>query len=85
MAVREPGVERSARRFDKWGLRLLGVAVALAALGGLIALVGHGTADWVKALGGMLAYIAVAPAAVGLALLGAALVSHWHSRHKPFA
>jgi hypothetical protein len=85
MAVREPGLERSARRFDAWGLRLLGAAVALAAVGGLIVLLGKSTAEWVKALGGMLAYIAVAPAVVGLGLLGVALVAHWNSRHKPFA
>lgn len=85
MPVREPGLERSARRFDAWGVKLIGFAVALAVVGIVIWLIGRGTVDWVQGLGGMIAWVAVAPAAVGVGLLCASVVSHWSSRHKPFA
>jgi hypothetical protein len=85
MTVREPGMERTARRFDVWGLRLIGVALALVVVGIVIWLIGKSTAEWIHALGGMLAWLAVLPGVAGLALLGTAAVSHWGSRHKPFA
>ena len=85
MPVHEPQLDRSARRFEGSGARVLLLGGLLAALGGLVYLLGTVVAEWVEALGAMLAWIAVAPTAVGLVLLLVAAVSHRASRRKPFA
>lgn len=85
MAVHEPQLDRSARRFDLAGSRILLAGGLLAALGGLLYLLGTATGDVLEAVGAMLAWVAVAPTLAGLVLLGVSVVSRRASRHKPFA
>jgi hypothetical protein len=85
VAVEDPQLQRSSRTFRASGAHILLLGGALAALGGVIWLVGTGTADWLKGLGNMLAWLAVAPTVLGLVLLVTAGVSNRASKHKPFA
>ena len=85
MAAPDPQLERSARRFDVTGSRILLLGGLLAGLGGLVYLLGTAVAEWMEGLGVTLASIAVAPTIGGLALLVIGAVSHRASRRKPFA
>ncbi len=83
--VEEPELHRQAGRLRGSGAQILLLGGALAALGGLVYLLGTGTAAWVKALGAMLATLGAAPTLVGLVLLATSGVSSRASKHKPFA
>ncbi len=85
MAVRDPELERSARRFDFSALRLFVAGLAIMVVGGAIWGIGAATNDVVQAIGAMLTVLAVIPWGIALALFLAGLVSHWGSRHRPFA
>ncbi len=78
-------LRRDAGRFSRIGLRLLIGAVALAALGAVIALVGKSLAVWLRGLGVMLDWISVVPAVAGIALLIIGGTAGWAGRRRPFA
>lgn len=78
-------LRRDAGRFSRIGLRLLIGAVALAALGAVIALVGKNLAVWLRGLGVMLDWISVVPAVAGIALLIIGGTAGWAGRRRPFA
>ncbi len=78
-------LRRDSGRFTRIGLKLLLGALALAVVGGIIAVVGVSVAAWLKALGIMLAWIAIAPAVAGVALILIGGTAGWAGRRRPFA
>lgn len=78
-------LSRNARSFRGSGTGILLVGLAVAAVGGLIWLLGTATEDVVQGIGGMIAWVGLVIAAVGLVLLLVAAVTHRFARHRPFA
>jgi hypothetical protein len=81
-SVREPGLERTGRRFGHSGGRLLLLALLIAIPGVVLVAIGHG---WGTGFGIALFAIALVPAVAGIALLLSSAVSRWAARHKMFA
>jgi hypothetical protein len=80
--VREPGLERTGRRFGHSGGRFLLVALVIAIPGIVLVSIGHG---WGTGFGIALFALASVPAVIGIALLVSGAVSRWAARHKMFA
>jgi len=78
-------LNRNARGFRGNGARILLIGAAVALLGGLIWLLGTTTDDVVQAVGGMIAWLGIVVASVGVALLVIAAVTHRMARQRPFA
>jgi hypothetical protein len=83
MEDRELG--RNAHSFLASGGRILLVGIAVAAVGGLVWLLGTGTDDVIQGVGGMIATLGGVIATVGVALVVIAAVTHRMARHRPFA
>jgi hypothetical protein len=77
--VQDPQLHRTQRRFDAIGWRFLLLGGVLALLGLVVGLLG---AD---SFGAGIAWVAVVPTVIGIALLVVALVSGWSARKRPFA
>lgn len=80
--VKQPELDRQARRLALPGGRFAAVAAVLAIPGIVLIIVGSGAA-WAAGIG--LLAVALAPAAVSLGLVGSAAVARWASRERPFA
>jgi len=78
-------LNRNAHAFLGNGARILAIGAAVAVLGGLIWLLGTTTDDVVQAVGGMIAWLGIVVASVGVALLVIAAVTHRMARRRPFA
>lgn len=61
------------------------VGLAIAGVGGLLALLGTLTADTLVGVGAMIATLGAVTAAVGVVLLLIALVTNRMAHHRPFA
>lgn len=80
--VKQPQLERQARRLAVPASRFLTIALGLAVPAVLLLVL---TSGWPWALGIALAALAVIPLIVGLALLGSSAVAHWAAHERPFA
>lgn len=85
MAHEDRELARAKRSFRDSGTRVLLVGLALAGVGGLIALLGTFVSDWLVGVGAMIATLGAVVAVVGLVLLLIALVTNRISHHRPFA
>jgi hypothetical protein len=65
------------------GIRLLGVAVVLAVIGGILALVLEGGSE--SGIGVVFILLAAVPGVAGIVLIGSAIVSRRSRAGKPFA
>ena len=74
----------NATRMWTTGKRLLLGGVALAVVGGALALLGSGTSELV-AIGDILATVAAVSAVAAITLMLCAAVSAWAGRRRPFA
>jgi hypothetical protein len=79
MPVQDRQLHGTQRRFDAHGWRFLLAGGVLALLGLVVGLLG---AD---SFGAGIAWFAVVPTVIGVALLLVALVSGWSARKRPFA
>jgi Na+/melibiose symporter-like transporter len=79
MPVQDPQLHSTQRRVDAHGWRFLLAGGVLAVVGLVVGLLG---AD---SFGAGIAWVAVVPTVVGVALLLVALVSGWSARKRPFA
>lgn len=81
----DPELERNTRSFRDSGAGILVVGLAIAGVGGLIALLGTVVTDWLVGLGAMVATLGAVIAVVGVVLLLVALVTNRMAHHRPFA
>jgi hypothetical protein len=79
--VRQPELERQAKRLAAPSLRFFALAFILGAPGIVLIAV---TSGWPRALGIVLVAIALMPLAVGLASVLSAGVARWAARDRPF-
>ncbi|MBB4663548.1 hypothetical protein [Conexibacter arvalis] len=81
----DPQLERSTRSFRDSGGGIVLVGLAIAGVGGLIALLGALVSDWLVGVGAMVATLGAVVVAVGIVLLLIALVTNRMAHHRPFA
>ncbi len=81
----DPQLVRSSRSFRDSGAGILVVGLAIAGVGGLIALLGALVLDALVGIGAMIATLGTVVAIVGVVLLLVAFVTNRMAHHRPFA
>lgn len=81
----DPQLMRNTRSFRESGAGILLVGLAIAGVGGLIALLGALVLDALVGIGAMIATLGAVVAVVGVVLLLVALVTNRMAHHRPFA
>lgn len=81
----DPQLQRNTRSFRDSGAGILLVGLAIAGVGGLIALLGALVLDTLVGIGAMIATLGTVVAVVGVVLLLIALVTNRMAHHRPFA
>lgn len=76
---------RSTRSFRESGAGILLAGLAIAGVGGLIALLGTFVLDALVGIGAMIATLGAVVAMVGIVLLIVALITNRMAHHRPFA